>query len=333
MHHSAYSGVADHVNGILETMPTKALKSQLTVPLVLTQLLPPGLMGAFAAVILAAFISNHGTYLHSWGSIFIQDVIMPWRKQPFQPEQHIKVLRCSLTGVAVFIFIFSMLFRQADYIFLFFAVTAAIYAGGSGAVIIGGLYWKRGTTAAAWTAMISGSVTAVGGIIIQQLVPDFPINGQLFWGLAMLISTLLYIVVSLFGKKTTADMDQVLRRGMHSVNEETRIVSPVPERGLKMLGMGKEFTRGDRFIYVATYVWTFIWIAVFVVGSLYYLTQETGDAAWIKFWYVYLWINAIIAVIVVIWFSIGGIRDLRSMFKSLSTMERDHQDSGFVQKK
>ena len=80
----------------------------------------------------------------------------------------------SILGVAVFIFVFSLLFQQSEYIFLFFAITGAIFAGGSGAVIIGGLYWKRGTTAAAWSAMIVGAVIAVGGIVIQQLVPGLP---------------------------------------------------------------------------------------------------------------------------------------------------------------
>ena len=57
-------------------------------------------MGAFAAVMLAAFISTHDTYLHSWASIFIQDVVMPLRKKPFSSKQHISVLRWAIIGVA-----------------------------------------------------------------------------------------------------------------------------------------------------------------------------------------------------------------------------------------
>ena len=134
--------------------------------------------------------------MHSWGSIFIQDVIMPFRKKPFEPKQHLKVLRLSILGVCIFIFIFSLLFPLKQYIFLYFAITAAIFVGGSGAVIIGGLYWKKGTTSAAWSALIVGSVISVTGIILQQIYPDFPINGQDFWGIAMGASSLIYIVVS-----------------------------------------------------------------------------------------------------------------------------------------
>ncbi len=152
------------------------------------------MMGAMTAVMLMATVGTHDTYLHSWGAIFIQDVVMPFRNKPFAPEQHLRVLRLSILGVCIFIFIFSMIFQQSEYIFLFFAITGAIFTGGSGAVIIGGLYWKRGTTAAAWSALLTGSVVAVGGIIIKQLDPDFFINGQEFWGLAMLSSSLVYIV-------------------------------------------------------------------------------------------------------------------------------------------
>ena len=34
----------------------------------------------------------------------------------------------------------------------------AVYVGGAGAAIIGGLYWKKGTTAGATSALFTGSV-------------------------------------------------------------------------------------------------------------------------------------------------------------------------------
>ena len=113
------------------------------------------LLGLFAAVIFGCAISCDDTYVHAWGSIFIQDVVLPIRKRPFKtPGNHLLALRLSIVGVALFGFIFSILFPMKGYIFMFFALTGAIYLGGAGAVIIGGLYWKRGTTAAAWCRSI-----------------------------------------------------------------------------------------------------------------------------------------------------------------------------------
>ena len=330
LHHQAFAGPAAAIQPILNGLSSDALRSQLTVPLALTKLLPAGLMGAFAAVMLAASIACHETYLHSWGSIFIQDILMPIRKKPFAPEQHIRYLKLAILGVAVFIYFFSLLFQQSEYIFLFFAITGAIFAGGSGAVIIGGLYWKRGTAAAAWAAMITGSVIAVGGIVIHQIQPRFFINGQTFWGLAMAASSVIYVLVSLLGKRQAFDMDRMLHRGKYDLKMETQVVEGQPLRGWKVLGMGKEFTRGDKFIYVLTYTWTFAWVVVFIIGTIYNLTHDVSNGPWMSFWKTYVWVYLAASIAVVFWFSTGGIINLKDMIRQLKTMKRDHRDSGFV---
>jgi SSS family solute:Na+ symporter len=332
-HAPRFAAAAASVRPVLDGLGSEALRSQLTVPMALTKLLPVGLMGAFAAVMLAAAIGCNETYLHSWGSIFIQDVVMPLRRKPFAPERHLKLLKLAILAVAVFSFFFSLLFQQSEYIFLFFAITGAIFAGGSGAVIIGGLYWKRGTTAAAWAAMIVGSVVAVGGIVLHQVKPDFFINGQMFWGLAMAASSLVYVGVSLVtGRRKTFDMDKMLHRGKYLVREEYTVVDERPVRGWKVLGMGKEFTRTDKVIYVATYAWTASWVVVFVLGTVFNLTRGVDTGAWMGFWKIYVMIYLVASIFVIIWFSTGGIINLKEMIRTLRIMKRDHTDSGFVER-
>ncbi|MCB2211704.1 sodium:solute symporter [bacterium] len=331
LHHANFAGIADSVNAVVGDIEGDAIQSQLKVPLVLSHLLPVGLMGAFAAVMLAAFISTHDSYLHSWGSIIVQDVIMPFRKQPFTPEQHIKVLRWTIIGVAIFIFFFSLLFKQSQYIFLFFAITGAIFAGGSGAVIIGGLYWSRGTTAAAWAAMTIGSGIAVGGIIIHQLVDDFPINGQMFWAISMGAASVLYLVVSLLtsrGRKH--NMDKLLHRGEYDDAGEIQHVDIGQKKIWKLLGMTEEFTAGDKLIFVMNYAWTFFWFAAFVVGTVYNLSHEVSDESWMTFWKIYVYVQLAMALVAMVWFTVGGAFDLKKMVHALRTMVRDDSDSGFV---
>jgi solute:Na+ symporter, SSS family len=332
LHHPAFTDKAVQVNGVLQSLDTNALRTQLTVPLVLASMLPIGMMGALTAVMLMATIGTHDSYLHSWGSIFIQDVVMPFRNKPFEPQQHLRVLRLSIIGVCVFIFLFSLIFQQSEFIFLFFAITGAIFTGGSGAVIIGGLYWKKGTTAAAWSALITGSGIAVGGIIIKQINPEFFINGQQFWGLAMLGSSLVYISVSLLNRQGDFNMDKMLHKGAYAIEGESKVVSELPSRGLKMLGMGKEFTRGDKIIYIAAYGWTLAWTLVFLVGSWFNLTSEVSDSSWLTFWHLFIVVNTVVSVFIIIWFTIGGTRDLKDMLKRLATATRNHQDDGFVEK-
>jgi SSS family solute:Na+ symporter len=330
-HGPRFAGAAASVRPILDGLGNEAMRAQLTVPVALTKLLPVGLMGAFAAVMLAAAVGCNETYLHSWGSIFIQDVVMPIRKKAFAPAEHLKVLKLSILGVAAFSFVFSLLFQQSEKILLFFAITGAIFVGGSGAVIIGGLYWKRGTSGAAWAAMVVGAVLSVGGVVIHQIRPDFFINGQMFWGLAMVASSLVYVVVSLAGGRGRVfDMDRMLHRGKYLVREEYTVVDEAPIKGWKVLGMGREFTGWDKIIYIATYAWTASWVVVFVVGTVLNLTHEISTAAWLGFWKTYTMIFLGVSIFVFFWFSIGGIIDLKEMIRTLRVMKRDHADTGFV---
>lgn len=332
LNHPDFSSIAGAVSNTLSGIEGKAVQSQLRVPLVLTHILPRGLMGAFAAMMLAASISTLDAYMHSWGSIIVQDVIMPLRKRPFEPKQHLRILRWAIVFVGAFAFCFSLIFKQAEYIFLFFAITGAIFAGGSGAVIIGGLYWKRGTTAAAWAAMITGSGIAVAGIIIHQVIPNFFINGQWFWGISMAGASIVYIGVSLLGRKKDYELDRLLHRGRYALAGESQVVSEIPSRGWKMLGMGREFTRGDKFIYVLSYVWTGAWVLTFIVGTVYNLTHDVSDQSWLHFWRTYLTIHVIVSSAIIIWFLIGGFRDLRRMNRRLESSDRDQRDDGFVSK-
>jgi len=330
LNHPDFASIAAAVSDTLSGIEGKAVQSQVKVPLVLTHLLPRGLIGAFAVMMLAASISTLDAYMHSWGSIIVQDVIMPLRKKPFAPAQHLRVLRWAIVAVGAFAFFFSLIFTQAEYIFLFFAITGAIFAGGSGAVIIGGLYWKRGTAAAAWAAMITGSGIAVAGIIIHQIIPDFFINGQWFWGISMLGASLVYIAVSLLNRREPFNIDRLLHRGRYAIQGERTVVNATPARGWKMLGMGREFTRGDKIIYILNYVWTGAWLLVFIVGTIYNLTHEVSDGAWLSFWRTYLAIHVAVSSAIIIWFVIGGFRDLRRMNRRLKVADRDHRDDGFV---
>ena len=350
MNHPDFQSIADSVNVTMSSLETETLKSQMRAPVVLSKVLPVGLLGAFAALMLAAFISTHDTYLHSWASIFIQDVILPFRKKPFDKDDHIKALRYAIFGVAIFIFLFSLLFDQNQEIALYFAVTFAIFAGGVGAVIIGGLYWDRGTTEGAWAAMIVGAAIAVTGTIVPQVsdswlintegfkgIKNFilrlkEINGIKFYALSMGFSSFSYILVSLITFKEKMNMDKLLNRSKYSIQGEIKIIDEKVKPIFKIFGIGKEFTIEDKIIYLVSFVWNILFTLVFVFGTMYNLSNDVSDESWMIYWKYQLYINIIFSFIIIIWFTIGGFIDIKKMFKSLSSSKRDHEDSGFVDK-
>ena len=349
MNHSDYSLIAESVNSSLDSLSSETLKSQMRAPIVLSEVLPLGLLGAFAALMLAAFISTHDTYLHSWASIFVQDVILPFRKKPFKKDDHIKALRFSIFGVAIFIFIFSLVFDQNQEIALYFAVTFAIFAGGVGAVIIGGLYWDRGTTEGAWAAMTIGATIAVTGTIVPQISDSWlgqendliwlknlilklkEINGIKFYALSMGFSSFSYILVSLFTFKERVNMDKLLNRGKYSIKKETKIIDEKVKPILKIFGIGKEFTMEDKIIYLVSFVWNIFFTLVFVFGTIYNLYNDVSDESWMIYWKYQVYINIVFSFIIIIWFTIGGFIDIKKMFISLDSDKRDHGDSGWVE--
>ena len=373
MHHKSYTDVATTVNTVLETIDNPEVRNQMTVPMVLSVIMPTGILGLFAAVMMAAFISTHDTYLHSWGTIFVQDVVLPFRKKPFTPKQHILLLRLSILMVAVIIFFFSLYYRQNEHIVLFMAVTGALFTGGAGSAIIGGLYWKRGTALGAWLAVFVGLVICVGCMImryfwVDDLYPwlmdsapdflaqlkytiegvanrvpwinwqvgpdDFPIDGMWVSFLSSLAAIVIYIACALVAwlvfKHPTFNMDRLLHRGDYAVSGDHvhGVVKPVT--GWRTFLPTKEFSRGDRVIYYFKFFWSWAWFAVFIGGTIYNLTHEVSDDAWATYWLVTIVVSGVIGVGTAIWFSVGGILDVRNLFRLLSTAERDDRDMGMV---
>ena len=339
MQQGYWSAHAASVDEQLSTFATETMQNQVTTTLILNRFLPTVLMGGFCAVMLSAMISTHQTYMHSWGSIFIQDVVMPFRKKPLEPEQHLRLLRWSIGGVAGFIFLFSLLWPQNQPIMMFIAITAAMWMGGAGAAIIGGLYWKRGTTAAAYTGVIFGIFVSLFGVVMRTVWPvlndgkEFPVNSQYLLLIAMVGASVLYILVSLLGKRHVHNMDKLLHRGKYAIAEDATEVTDEEQKGLAaLLGVGKDLSRKDKFIYLSITGWTIVWSFIFVLGSLYNIVFDVPAESWTHFWHFYIWMIFIVGIGTTIWLTAGGIVDIRKMFDRLSSREKDTHDDGWVDK-
>ena len=366
MNHPNFAEGAARVNEQLKGIDGAQIQSQMRVPVALAHLLPVGIKGVFAAIVFFAMLACDGSYMHSWGSIFIQDVIVPLRKNPLSPQQHIRLLRWAISGVAIFAFIFGLLFKQVDYIAMFFAITGAIFLGGAGCAILGGLYWKKGTTSAAWAGMITGSILGVGGIVIQQIwkvldpslvylleylegvgigtrairlaqnylttyADKFPINGQVLFFYGMISSIVVYVTVSLLTCKEGFNMDRMLHRGKYAIEGASPESSKRKWTWGSIMGFDREFTLGDKIISGSMFCWSLFWFAIFAVMTLWYLVRPWPLSVWISYWHISaIWIPLFIGIVTTIWFTWGGTRDLIRLFRVLPTVKRDARDDGIV---
>ena len=342
LHHSDFALQAGEAKQAIAAIDNEVISKQVRATIALRYILPTGAMGGLCAVMLAAFISTHDTYLHSWGSVFVQDVVLPFRKKPLLPKEHIRWLRWSISGVAAFIFLFSLLFKQTEYIIMFFNITGAIFVGGAGSVIIGGLYWKRGTTTGAWAGMIVGATLAVGSIAIKQIHELVPFENEVLSYIASLNGTILsfwsavgaiasYIVFSLAGKEKVYNLEKMLNRGKYAIKDDSTEVTSKPVKGLTaILGIGKDFNRRDKIVYMGMTVWIVVLGGIFVIGTIYNLTVDVKDDLWITFWKYYLWVFFVFGSVVTVWFAIGGLIDMKKMFNRLKGESIDEADDGRV---
>lgn len=224
--------------------------AQQRVPATIRAILPTGLVGLFCALAAFLTLSTDTTCLHGWASVIVQDCILPLRKRPWTPRRQIWNLRIAICAVAAAAFAFSWEFGQVDFIFMFFSITGAIWTA-AGPVITLGLYWRRGTTQAAFISLLVGASAGIAAIVAQklwvpvfypwiashgwgpmldailrvlsspfepwvhwELTPDkFPINSVEVGVANQLFALLLYVAVSLATCRKPFDMDRLLHRG------------------------------------------------------------------------------------------------------------------------
>ena len=300
--HPDFAAQSMHVQEILNKISDPQIQTQMRMPVAVSLMLPVAIKGMFCSIMLFGLLACDSSYLHSWGSIFIQDVVLPLKKKPLTPEQHINLLRTAIVGVAIFGFCFSLFFRQTEYILMFFALTGAIFVGGAGSVIAGGLYWKKGTAAGAWAAMLAGSGLAVTGIILQQfwkalhpwmilflpqiqIIADnprkFPINGQYMFFGAMVTSIFLYVFISLLTCRKNFNMEKMLHRGQYALAED-KVKAEFAKRWSwgSIIGIDHNFTAGDKAISISVFSWTMFWWVVFIVVTLWNIFSPWPVSRW-----------------------------------------------------
>lgn len=358
MHHPDFASQRAFVAQGLSHIGSTQLQTQMQMPMALGVLLVPGVKGAFCAIALFGLLSSQGVQLHSFGSTLLQDVILPLRKTPLHPRAHLIGLRLAAVGVGIFACVFSLLYKPADYLMLIMTLIGAIYLGGVGAIVWGGLYWKKGTTAGAWAAMIVGTSLALAFNLLQPLwttlQPHFlswaghgdmalflaahpdkcPFNGQAFSTGAALCALAAYIVVSILTRREDFDMDRMLHRGRYAIADEEPARQPTKPgfRWGQLIGIDAEYSRGDKALAIGTFFYALAWKFLSIGMLLWWLlVGRQSNWWWLKLtWVAGIWIPVVLGVITTIWFTIGTVRDIVSLFRTLRLARRNDADDGTV---
>lgn len=346
-HRGEASALVSHLGSFLPS----AVVDQMQMPLALSQMLPIGIKGVFASVLFFLMLSTDTTYIHSWGVILVQDVVLPLYGHPVSERRHLLLLRLSVLFVACFGVVFSLVYRQSEYIGLFQMLTGTIFAASAGCAILGALYWRRATVAGAWTAMVVGAVSALlfvglldarvwawcrevllsafpGNATLLAAKEKCPLNGGWLSFISTLLAQVSFVAVSLATYRRPYDLERLLHRGPYADGERQVVVQKSRISPLKRLlfGFDEEFTLRDKLVSVSVSCWVLGWGLFFVVVTVWnvlgYLFPGSGIRMWPERWWfnyllAFLGLHLVLSPLTAVWLTLGGYRDLRRMFELL----------------
>ncbi|MBP5544881.1 MAG: sodium:panthothenate symporter [Kiritimatiellae bacterium] len=275
----------------------RTLYNQLILSATMRELLPHGLFGLFALLLFLAMLSTDDSRIYSAALTIAQDVILPLRRKPFTPKQHLWMIRAVAIGIGVFFLAGSYYMKQLDYYSMFNTLACAMWMGGAGAIMTFGLYSRFGTTAGAWAAL--GASTCLSGayLYVQRswadvvypaiakagLVDPFdralrwlsspfepyihwqmdavkcPVNAIEFNFFLSVLCVILYVAVSLATCRKPFNLDRMLHRGKYDLGRKRNLKFRWTPRTIlsNLVGITPEYTRGDKAIAWGVFLYSF----------------------------------------------------------------------------
>ena len=373
---TAESAMKKTDNGNYEFQKFRTLYSQLMFPIAMRNLMPKWLLGMLMLLSVMLMISTDCSRIFMIAAGIAQDLVLPFLKKPLETKHQLWMIRAFAVLVAVIFFVGSLFMAQVDYIQLFIVSVAALWTGGAGALAVFGLYSRFGNTAGAFASLIGGSGFSLVTWLISQnwanhvypwldrrgWVPaltrffdtasspfhpfvvwkmdaqKFPINAYERLFIALLISIVCYVAVSLITYRKPFNLEKMLHRGEYADDKSKVITTKWTLKNIfsKLIGINPEYTKGDRIIARSVFCYTFIYrfLICFVLVLIINRISPWRPRQWSVYYLITLIIvPTIVGLISTFWFSIGGIIDLKRMFHDLAARKRDFTDDGRVEKK
>ena len=145
----------------------RTLYGQMLLPATLRRILPHSVIGLFTLLMLMLLVSTDDSRIFNAASTWVQDVILPFFRKAPSSRRHIALLRWASVAVAAFFFVVAVFFSQLDYIAMFWQITAAVWLGGGGTIMVFGLYSRFGNKTGAWGSIFFGCGFSLAGFVLQ----------------------------------------------------------------------------------------------------------------------------------------------------------------------
>ena len=149
---------------------TQAEWVNFATPYYLNQIgIPVVLMGLVLLALLFADVAVTDKYILSWATSIVNDCIQPFRRRHFTPGQQIGAVRGTVFGLCLVFFLFGLVYKPGMAIWSFMWLTANLI-GGSGIVVLLGMYWPNAKTLGAYACIAVCVIVPISDVIAREII-------------------------------------------------------------------------------------------------------------------------------------------------------------------
>lgn len=142
--------------------------SLFAMPLLLSTLVPVGLMGILIAAMLAADMSTDSSYMLTWGGVIYNDIMAPFRKG-WSEKKGLLWNRFIVAAIGVFLLFFGLWYQLEGDLWTYLTLTGTIYLASISTLLIACCYWKRANNWGAVAAIAVSAVIPLSFLVLEKV--------------------------------------------------------------------------------------------------------------------------------------------------------------------
>jgi SSS family solute:Na+ symporter len=139
------------------------------MPTYLATAVPAGLMGILIAAMLAADMSTDSSYMLTWCSVIYNDILAPFRKQPWSQRKGLFWNRTIIAIIGIFLLLYGLWYPLKGDLWTYLGVTGTIYLASISVLLIACCYWRRANSWGAAASIVVSAGIPVAYLVMEQL--------------------------------------------------------------------------------------------------------------------------------------------------------------------
>ncbi len=179
------------------------------MPTYLATAVPAGLMGILVAAMLAADMSTDSSYMLTWCSVIYNDILAPFRKQPWSQRKGLFWNRTIIAIIGIFLLLYGLWYPLKGDLWTYLGVTGTIYLASISVLLIACCYWRRANSWGAAASIIVSAAIPATYLVMEQLPATAALAksiGPYYSGIATyLLSAAAMVVGSLLKPESRAE--------------------------------------------------------------------------------------------------------------------------------